>query len=439
MLKRLRRRLTLLAALLTGAVLVLALSLAFAITRQQYLAQRQAAFYAAVGQVQYQWGQFSALDDAWLAQMESQNGITLYLEENGVPLLFSSRQSGVGTGFFPAAKATLAGQYHFNTDRRPLAALSVEEQNFTQTAAEQSYRCAARLSPMGERGWRCLIAAQNTAPERAYLWRLALRFAALALAGCAGIAAACWFVAGRAIRPVGDAMEKQQQFLSVAGHELRTPLAVIRANVGAAVSVPEKTGRCLRVIDEESGRMGGLVDDLLLLSAGASARLRLSLHPLAPDAFLLDFAESMEATAAARGRHIETRLPPEALPVIEADEYRLRQLLMILTDNALRYEPPGGRVLLSAVPCREGVAFRVTDHGPGVPKGERQKIFDQFYRGPAACTDLQDPDSDPPRHFGLGLSVAKELAGLHDARLFVEDRPDGAPGAVFVLVFRAKR
>src|SRR5699024_10475166 len=120
------------------------------------------------------------------------------------------------------------------------------------------------------------------------------------------------------------------QFLSAAGHELRTPLAVIRANAAAAAGKPEQAGRYLEVIDGESRRMGALVDDLLLLSAGASARARLRREPLEPDTFLLDFAESMEPLARKRGRGLRVDLPSGALPAVSADAFRLRQLLTIL-------------------------------------------------------------------------------------------------------------
>lgn len=426
MLRQLRLRLTLLAAALTGAVVVAALGVAFSMARAQYLRERAAAFAAAVAQVQYQWTTYGAVSDSWLADAEQNGGLWLQLAENGSPLLFSARKTADQTALFGAVWDEAAAR---GVDRavRPVAGLSAQEADFTLDYADAAYRCAVRTGLLRAGGWHSLAAVQPTAAEQAYLARLAHRFVLLGMAGCAVITMLCWFVAGRAIRPAAAAMDAQQRFVSDAGHELRTPLAVIRANAGAAAARPENAAQYLHVIDAESARMGALVDDLLLLSAGASARGRLDLQPLAPDTFLLQFAEDMEPVAAGRGRHLRAELPPQAVPPVRADAHRLRQLLTVLLDNALRYEPAGGTVLLRLTAPRGAVRFAVIDHGPGVPDAEKRKIFERFYRA-------QNADR-AGAHYGLGLSVARELAALHGAKLRAEDTPGG--GATFILELRA--
>lgn len=427
MLKRLRARITLLAALLTGAVLAGALLFCFSVTRRQYVENRRAAFEAAVTQLQYQWDRYDQLDGDWLAQLEAQNGMQLRLTENGHPLLHTLRAEEDAQALWDEARRAAAEQCGLDADAPPLA--GSQSADFTFSQGGETFRCAVRLegSPVGR--WTSLVAVQSLGPERAYTLRLAVLFALVAAASWGGLALAGWFVAGRAVRPVGHAMEQQQQFLSAAGHELRTPLAVIRANAGAALRRPEQARGYLAVIDGEARRMGALVDDLLLLSAGASARARLHRESLAPDTFLLDFAEGMEPLAREKGCGLKVSLPDDAPPPVSADGYRLRQLLTILLDNALRFAPRGSEVELRLSEKGGRARFWVVDHGPGVPDKDKRRIFERFARG--------GDEKDGARHYGLGLAVAAELAALHGGRLWVEDTPGG--GAAFCLELPAER
>lgn len=427
MLRRLRVQITLLAVLLTGAVLTGALLFAFGVTCRQYTDSRRSAFEAAVTQLQYQWDRYDQLDGDWLAQLEAQNGMKVLLTENGKPLLHSLRLGEEECALLDAAKQAAEEQHGILTDAPPLT--GGQSASFTFWAQESTWRGEVRLDSNEGNRWTSLVAVQDLAPERAYILRMAALFALVATAGWTGLALACWFIAGRAVRPVAHAMDQQQQFLSAAGHELRTPLAVIRANAGAATRQPQQAQRYLAVIDGEAQRMGALVDELLLLSAGASARTRLRRESLAPDTFLLDFAESMEPLAKKQKRRLAVSLPGNAVPQVEADAYRLRQLLTILVDNALSFAPIDSEIELGLVTKGGRVRFWVTDHGPGVTNADKKRIFERFYRG--------QNSGENPRHYGLGLAVAAELAMLHGGRLWVEDTPGG--GATFCLELLAVR
>lgn len=427
MLRRLRARITLLAAALTGAVLTGALLFAFGVTCRQYSDSRRSAFETAVTQLQYQWDRYDQLDGDWLSRLEAQNGMKVLLTENGNPLLHSLRLGEEERALLEAAKRAAEEQQGLLADAPPLA--GSQSASFTFSAQGGSWRGEVRLDGGAGSRWTSLVAVQDLGPERAHALRMAALFVLVAAAGWAGLGLAGWFIAGRAVRPVARAMDQQQQFLSAAGHELRTPLAVIRANAGAAARQPDQAQRYLAVIDGEAKRMGALVDELLLLSAGASARARLRRESLAPDTFLLDFAEGMEPLAKKRERRLAVRLPEKALPPVEADAYRLRQLLAILVDNALRFAPEGTEIELGLAERGGRVRFWVADRGPGVADCDKKRIFERFYRGQAAGED--------PRHHGLGLAVAAELAALHGGRLWVEDAPGG--GAAFCLELPAGR
>lgn len=420
MLRRLRARIALLAALLTGAVLTAALVFAFEVTCRQYTNSRCSAFEAAVTQLQYQWDRYDQLDGDWLARLEAQNGMKTLLTENGKPLLHSLRLGEEERALLEAAKRAAEEQQGLLADAPPLA--GGQSASFTFSAQGGVWRGEVRLDGGAGGRWTGLVAVQDLAPERAHALRMAALFALVAAAGWAGLALAGWFIAGRAVRPVARAMDQQQQFLRAAGHELRTPLAVIRANAGAARCQPGRAETYLDVIDGEARRMGQLVDELLLLSAGAAARERLRPEALEPDTFLLDFAEGMEPLARQSGRRLAVRLPKDAPPPVCADRSRLRQLLTILLDNALRFAPAGSSVELGLAARSGRVRVSVADRGPGVADKDKKRIFERFYRA--------DPSGDAG-HWGLGLAVAAELAALHGGRLWVEDAPGG--GALFLL------
>lgn len=427
MLRRLRVRIALLAVLLTGAVLTGALLFAFGVTCRQYTASRRFAFESAVTQLQYQWDHYDQIDGDWLVRLEAQNDMVVLLAENGKPLLHSLRLGEEACALLGAAKQAAEEQHGILSDAPPLA--GGQSASFTFWAKESTWRGEVRLDSNEGSRWTSLVAVQDLAPERTYILRMAALFALVATAGWTVLALACWFIAGRAVRPVAHAMDRQQQFLSTAGHELRTPLAVIRANAGAATRQLQQAQRYLAVIDGEAQRMGALVDELLLLSAGASARTRLFRESLAPDTFLLDFAESMEPLAKKQKRRLAVSLPGNAMPPVEADAYRLRQLLTILVDNALYFAPIDSEIELGLATKGGKVRFWVTDHGPGVTNADKKRIFERFYRGQNA--------GENPRHYGLGLAVAAELAMLHEGRLWVEDTPGG--GATFCLELLAVR
>jgi len=114
-------------------------------------------------------------------------------------------------------------------------------------------------------------------------------------------------------------------------------------------------------------------------------------------------------------------MPEEVIPPVSADADRVKQILSILVDNALRYAPEKSTVHLCMEKQSKGCVMSVVDHGPGIPDSEKKKVFDRFYRGSQSRSD--------PNHFGLGLAVAQELAAVHGGRLWLTDTPGG--GATF--------
>lgn len=400
MLKILRKKLAALAACLTGSVVLAVCLIAFLLIRGQYLQSRDLAFRLAADAVRTQWQTEDSLSADWLQASMQANQTKIVIWENHI-LMYP--------GLPDRAQA-----------EELKAAISDPSENTPVYFTHGSYRCAWYDFDFSS-GSRQFLIWQDTSPEQDYLFRLGLIFGGIALVSLGIVGTLCYWVAGRAIVPAQEAMERQDYFVAAASHELRSPLTVLRTGFGVIQKDPGQTERYLSLMRKEADRMSALISDLLILSGGG--RLRRTFHPspLEPDTLLIDLADTMTPIAEKAGVFLEVCLPEKALPTVAADESMIRQLLTILVDNALRYAPAGSSIRLSALQKGRQCQLSVADYGPGVPDAEKDRIFDRFYRGSESRTD--------PSHFGLGLSVARELAAVHGGSIKVTDTPGG--GATF--------
>jgi two-component system OmpR family sensor kinase len=216
--------------------------------------------------------------------------------------------------------------------------------------------------------------------------------------------------------------ERLRQFVADASHELRTPLTSIRGyselfRRGADVR-PEDLAKAMRRIEDEAGRMGVLVDDLLLLArldqGRPLARADVDLGRVAEDA--VEAASTIEPS-----RPIDLQVDGPATVV--GDEGRLRQVAANLLDNARVHTPAGTAVHVQVRPDEEGVLLRVEDEGPGLAPSVASKVFERFYRGDAAR-------SRETGGAGLGLSIVAAIVQAHGGRVRASSA-DGSGGAAF--------
>jgi signal transduction histidine kinase len=229
--------------------------------------------------------------------------------------------------------------------------------------------------------------------------------------------------ARRALVPIREslgaqraALRRQREFAADASHELRTPLTVIRSSVellrrNAQRPVAE-VGETLTDIDAEVVHLTSLVDDLLLLARSDSGAVNLERVPIHLDDVAADAAAALAQPAAAAGVQVE--MDPEPTAAI-GDPARLRQLVMILVDNAIRHSPRGGAVRVVVRPSGEAASVAVEDAGPGVRPEDRSRVFDRFWRAPGA----------PVGGTGLGLAIAKWIAEHHDGTISVDQSAAG--------------
>lgn len=208
----------------------------------------------------------------------------------------------------------------------------------------------------------------------------------------------------------------QQHLVADVSHELRTPLTTIQGNLDllrrGALDDPEARREAIRAIEAEIGAMSRLVADLLLL-AQADAGVKLEFRPVELDTLLLDVYRQAQTLA----RGVKVRLGEEDQALVMGDPDRLRQLLLNLVDNALKYTPAGGEVTLSLQREPGWVCIAVSDTGIGIPPEDLPHIFERFYRSDKARTRGKGGT-------GLGLAIAKWIAEAHNGRITVESAPN---------------
>ena len=221
-----------------------------------------------------------------------------------------------------------------------------------------------------------------------------------------------WWLAGRALYPAERAWKQQQEFIANASHELRTPLTLIRAS--AEVAQRGKPGgrqeELVTDILQESDHMSHLVEDLLLLSRLDSNRLELERQVIPLAELLTDLQRQMERVA----QQHDVLLKLETVEgKVMGDPTRLRQVLLILLDNALRHTPSGREIRLKAEPHRDVVRISVADTGGGIPEEHQRHVFERFYQ-------VDKSRTGEGHGSGLGLSIAKALVEAQGGRISLE-------------------
>jgi signal transduction histidine kinase len=243
---------------------------------------------------------------------------------------------------------------------------------------------------------------------------LALVVANVVVLAVAGVSA--WLLAGRTLEPIADAHDRQRRFVADASHEIRNPLAVIRATAESALdgpSDPVALRRALEVIVEAQERLTRITNDLLVLARAEGApseRVDLEVD------LSVTAAEVAEADRLARGSappRITVSLSPGV--VARGDPGEIARVVANLVDNAVRYCGPQANIRLSTLSDGADAVIEVSDDGPGIAASDLARITEPFYR--------VDADAGAPEGTGLGLAIAASLAHRNGGRLSLASEP----------------
>jgi signal transduction histidine kinase len=362
----------------------------------------------------------------------------------------------------------IAGEWHgFEYTRQIVGAGETSPHFFTLTQQGHAWRLLTRRQTGKSGDFVVFVGAPLDGLERQHRLLLqAIMIATPALVLLSG--ALCWWVASAALRPVtllatqAEAITErstdwhlapsttdelgqlagafnrlldrltasasaQRQFMADASHELRTPVSVIQTTTEVTLERDERHPweyrEALTIINEQSGRLHRMVEDMLALARADASGLQVSKRPLWLDDIAADCARALSVLGAGRQIAIHTDLEPE-VPVT-GDTALLRQLTTNLLTNGIQYTPPGGSVSVAVSSDRAGnsAILMVSDTGPGIPVSDRERVFGRFVR--------LDPARSATSGAGLGLSIARWIAEQHGGTLTIRDNPGG--GCQFVL------
>jgi heavy metal sensor kinase len=226
-----------------------------------------------------------------------------------------------------------------------------------------------------------------------------------------------------------QAFHQQRRFMADASHELRTPLSI--SHTAAQVTLEKPTREegdyreALAIIDKNTVRLSRLVEDMFLLAQADAGGVPLRVSRFYLEELLMDAAHA--ATVLGDRKGVRVRMEPADETPYSGDEALIRQLVMILLDNAVKYTPSGGTVELKLEAGRQSLEILVSDTGEAIPMEARPRLFERFFRVDRSRSVLRENGGA-----GLGLSIAQWIAHIHRGEVTL--RSSSAGGNVFAVV-----
>ncbi|MBW7452726.1 sensor histidine kinase [Paenibacillus sepulcri] len=345
-------------------------------------------------------------------------------DERTIYLFWNAHGQLIGQLPTQAFSPDITNELRESADSTMLRTVSVGKQRYRVLVTPNNHADSGSIITVGI--VRSLEDAMSTL--RSLMWDIA----AAIIAGMVISILAGLFLAGRALIPIRNAWERQQRFVADASHELRTPTAVIHAQTELLLRHPthsiEQESPHIAVVLKESKRMNRLLDDLLTLARSDSNQLQIQTSDIALDALLKELSEQFKLLARTKGVNIVTELN---VPLsLWGDEGRIRQLLVILLDNALKYTPSSGRIEVVGRYQGHSVYISVSDNGCGIAEDELPYVFDRFYRGDKVRSRAEGGT-------GLGLSIAEWIVDVHGGTIRIDSKVN--MGTQVELLFPRKR
>ena len=241
-------------------------------------------------------------------------------------------------------------------------------------------------------------------------------FAAAALAALLLVAGGGSLLVRKSAAPVERSMEQMRRFMADAAHELRTPITLLRTRAEVAASQerdPARDAATFQAIEREAARLGEITGGLLTLARADAGEWPMVRETLYLDDAIAGAVDATRALADQRRVFVEVGSVEEAR--ITGDPALVRQLLLIVLDNALKFTPEGGRVRLDVSPENGRAAVVISDTGIGIPAEQLSHVFERFYRGDRARHAAEGA--------GLGLAIAQWIAAVHGAHIDIASEP----------------
>jgi signal transduction histidine kinase len=217
---------------------------------------------------------------------------------------------------------------------------------------------------------------------------------------------------------IADSLLRSRQFAANVTHELRTPLTILRGETELALRNGREQDQLRQVLEsnlEEISRMSYLIEDLLLLSKSDLGEIPLKMEALDLTGLALELHHQTQLLANAKNISVQLQTPEEQV-IIQADSLRLRQVLLNLLTNAIKYTPDNGEISISLEANDEKVEIAISDTGMGIGSEHLEKIFERFYR-------INKTHNRNDGGSGLGLAIVKWIVDAHRGMIKVSSIP----------------
>ena len=426
MYKKLHRRLTLLFTGAAGAILIVMSVSYLYMSEKELTANSFLSFSSKVDSLTSSLEQQTSLTWEWISKTAVNQGFLLALYDNGAPIAYNRV-------VLTREESRLADEVRAYTEKtypqlKTGSSYYTVHQEFSYTFSKKETFHASVFNIRKNHGILTGILLSSKKPFLEQIKTQRLKFAAINIIGILSLFLFSYYFTGKLLAPIVEARKKQTEFVAAASHELRTPIAVICSAISAAKTAPdEKKEHFFSIVESESMQLSTLADDLLLLNRSDTGRLKLNANSTELDTLLLNACESFEPLAKEHGILLSASLPDETIPCCVCDGERIRQTIGIFLSNAISYGKKGGCIRLSLSYNKSMFWIMVEDNGIGISDSDKLHIFDRFYRIDKSRTDKN--------HFGLGLSIAKEIIDAHNGKILVTDTPGG--GTRFFIVLTA--
>ena len=233
----------------------------------------------------------------------------------------------------------------------------------------------------------------------------------ISLAGTLAVFLLLLIFSGRIVRPIAESYEKQKRFVTDAGHELKTPITIIRADADVLASELDGENEWIADIRKQTGRLAELTADLIFLSKMEEENTALQMQDFSLSELVDETAQSFQSLALAKGKRFSASVAPELQ--VKGDEKALAKLVSILLDNAMKYSPENGTVELRLDQAGRNARLIVRNSTPPMEKGSADRLFERFAR------EDRSRNSESGG-FGLGLAIAKAVTEAHKGTIHAE-------------------
>ncbi len=241
-------------------------------------------------------------------------------------------------------------------------------------------------------------------------------FAAAAIVGLLLVAGGGYVLVRKSTAPVERSMDQMRRFMADAAHELRTPITILRTRAEVALGqerAATQDAATLRAVERETARLGEIVEDLLTLARADAGERTVRHVPIYLDDIAAEAVDAVRTLA--EQKHVQLKVGTFEEAKIAGDPALVRELLLIVLDNAVKFTPAAGNVRLDVATADGRASVAVTDTGVGIPAEQLPRVFERFYRGEPARHEAQGA--------GLGLAIARWIADAHGASIDITSTP----------------